>query len=241
MFRVTEKIKATRLQLANWAKTTKRLISGEISETKDKLNALFGKPITETTIAQRHELNTRLQALLAQEKAFWRQRQHKNALPGLYDEAGVWHADKRGMEMVIVDYFMKLFDSQGATDVSKIMRVVTPKVTNVMNQKLIQLVFNEEIKGALFQMHSTKAQGPDVRSSEGRFLATQVNRVVVVRLALHAEATAVRAADLFLRICIMKQVQVEGDALLVISAIQNAGATFSGHYGYMFDDTRRLL
>ena len=43
--------KATRLQLANWAKTTKRSIPGEISETEDKLNALFGKAFTETTIA----------------------------------------------------------------------------------------------------------------------------------------------------------------------------------------------
>ena len=34
---------------------------------------------------------------------------------------------------------------------------------------------------------------------------------------------------------------MEGDALLVISAIQNAGAAYSGHYGLLFDDTRWLL
>lgn len=42
MFCVMEKIKATRIQLANWAKATKRSISGEISKTEDKLNSLFG-------------------------------------------------------------------------------------------------------------------------------------------------------------------------------------------------------
>ncbi|XP_068309911.1 uncharacterized protein [Pyrus communis] len=112
MFQVTEKIKATQLQLANWAKTMKRSIPREISETEDKLNALFGRPFTKTTIAQRHELNTWLQSLLAQEEAFWRQRskenwlklgdqntkkfhqkanrrQRMNALSRLYDEAGV--------------------------------------------------------------------------------------------------------------------------------------------------------
>ncbi|XP_070679341.1 uncharacterized protein [Malus domestica] len=179
-----EKIKVTRLQLANWAKTTKRSIPGEISETKDKLNVLFRKPFTETTIAQQHELNTRLQAFLTHEEAFWRQRskenwlklwdqitkkfhqkanrrQRRNVLPGLYDEAGVWHVDKRGMETVIVDYFTKLFDSQGATDVSEIMWMVTPKVTAVMNQELFRQISNKEIKGALFQMHPTKAPGPD--------------------------------------------------------------------------------
>ncbi|RXI05647.1 hypothetical protein DVH24_017689 [Malus domestica] len=36
---------------------------------------------------------------------------------------------------------------------------------------------------------------------------------------------------LFLRTWITEQVQVEGDALLVTSAIQNASATYSGHYG----------
>ena len=68
------------------------------------------------------------------------------------------------METVIVDYFTKLFDSQGVIDVSEIMRAVTPKGTAVMNQELIRLVSNEEIKRALFQMHPTKAPGPDSMS-----------------------------------------------------------------------------
>ncbi|KAB2595397.1 hypothetical protein D8674_030847 [Pyrus ussuriensis x Pyrus communis] len=70
-----------------------------------------------------------------------------------------------------------------------------------------------------------------VRSSEGRFLAAQVSRVVAVRSTLHAEATAAKAAALFL----------QRDAFLVISAIQNAGAAFSGHLGYIFDDTKQLM
>ncbi|KAM1316165.1 hypothetical protein ACFX2F_019844 [Malus domestica] len=65
------------------------------------------------------------------------------------------------MEAVIVDYFSKLFDSQGATDMSEIMRVVTPKVSAEMNQELLRPVSNDEIKAMLFQMHLTKAPGPD--------------------------------------------------------------------------------
>ncbi|KAM0985492.1 hypothetical protein ACFX13_012976 [Malus domestica] len=57
-----------------------------------------------------------------------------------------------------------------------------------------------------------------------------------MRSALHAEVAVV-----FLRRWVTKQVQVEGDALLVTSAIQNAGAAFSGQYGHMFDDTTWLL
>nr|CCH50985.1 T2.6 [Malus x robusta] len=80
-----------------------------------------------------------------------------------------------------------------------------------------------------------------VRDSEGSFLAAQVSSEGDVRSALHAEVAAARAAALFLRRSLTEQVQVEGDALLVISAIQNAGAAYSGHYGHMFDDRRRLL
>lgn len=71
MSRVMEKIKATRVWLLKWVKRTERSIPSEIVETEDKLQALFGKPFTETTIAQRHKLYTRLQSLLAQEEAFW--------------------------------------------------------------------------------------------------------------------------------------------------------------------------
>lgn len=121
---------------------------------EDKLNSLFGQPLIETTIAQRHELYTRLHSLLTQEKTFWRQRskenwlrlgdqntkffhqkanrrQRRNRLHGLFDEAGNWHKDKMGIEAVIVEYFTKLFDSQGVT---KILRVVAPKVSAEMNQ-----------------------------------------------------------------------------------------------------------
>lgn len=84
---------------------------------KDKLQALFGKPFTKTTIAQRHELYTRLHSLLTQEEAFWRQQskenwlrlgyqntryfyqkashqQQWNGLYGLVDETGQWHESK---------------------------------------------------------------------------------------------------------------------------------------------------
>ncbi|KAB2635716.1 hypothetical protein D8674_026250 [Pyrus ussuriensis x Pyrus communis] len=209
MYQVTKKIKATRLQLANWAKTTKRSILGEISKTEDKLNALLGSPLLKPLF-----LGIKIHIFFHQKA---NRRQRRNSLLRLFDEAGVWHADKRGMEMVIVDYFTKLFNSQGATDVSEIMWVVTPKISN------------EEIKGALFQMHPTKAPGPGGKQNGGRAIGA------------YAEAAAARAATLFLRRWVMKQVQVEGDALLVIFAIKNAGATFNGHYGYMFDDTSWLL
>ncbi|XP_070665195.1 uncharacterized protein [Malus domestica] len=80
MFQVTEKIKATRVELMKWAKNNERSIPEEIAETEDKLNSLFGQPFTETSIAQRYELYNKLHSLLAQEEAFWRQRSRENWL-----------------------------------------------------------------------------------------------------------------------------------------------------------------
>ncbi|XP_070660612.1 uncharacterized protein [Malus domestica] len=184
MFQVMEKIKATRVQLLKWVKSSERSIPWEIIVTEDKLQTLFGKPFTKTTIAQRHDLYTRLHSLLAQEEAFWQQRskenwlclgdqntkyfhqratrkQRRNELHGLFDEDGQWQESKDGMMSVIVNYFTKLFDSTGVVDVSEILRLVVPKVTDEMNQGLLVSFSNEEIKETLFQMHPTKAPGPD--------------------------------------------------------------------------------
>lgn len=80
MYQVMQKIKATQVQLLKWVKTSERSILGEIVATEDKLHALFGKPFTNTTIAQRHDLYTHLHSLLAQEEAFWRQQSKENWL-----------------------------------------------------------------------------------------------------------------------------------------------------------------
>lgn len=98
-----------------------------------------------------------MHSLLAQEEAFWCQRSkenwlqlgdqntkyfhHKanrrqriNGLHGLFDKVGVWHEDKLGIENVIVEYFTKLFDSQGEADATEILKYVNPKVSAEMNQ-----------------------------------------------------------------------------------------------------------
>lgn len=78
MFQVTEKIKATRVHLLKWVKSTERYLPAELAATEDKLNCLFGQPFTKTSIAQRNDLYTKLHSLLAQVEAFWRQRAREN-------------------------------------------------------------------------------------------------------------------------------------------------------------------
>ncbi|KAB2605929.1 hypothetical protein D8674_005646 [Pyrus ussuriensis x Pyrus communis] len=65
------------------------------------------------------------------------------------------------MENVIVQYFQTLFDSQGQQNASVVLDHVLPQVTAAMNCDLLLPFTNDEIKFALFQMHPTKAPGPD--------------------------------------------------------------------------------
>lgn len=76
MYQVMEKIKVTRVHLLKLVKSTERSIPSEIVAKEDKLQPLFGKLFTKTTIAQMHELYTRLHSLLAQEEAFWHQEEN---------------------------------------------------------------------------------------------------------------------------------------------------------------------
>lgn len=70
--------KSHKMPVVKMGRSTARSEPGEIVETEDKLNTLFGQPVTETTIAQRHDLYHRLHSLLAQEEVYWLQRSREN-------------------------------------------------------------------------------------------------------------------------------------------------------------------
>ncbi|KAM2145657.1 hypothetical protein ACFX1R_049187 [Malus domestica] len=80
-----------------------------------------------------------------------------------------------------------------------------------------------------------------VRKATGGFIAAMALRETGITSALHTEAVAARSAALFARHWREQLVQVEGDALMVVFAIQSAGTAFLGHFGHLFADTRRIL
>ncbi|PKA56136.1 integrator complex subunit 11 [Apostasia shenzhenica] len=88
-------------------------------------------------------------------------RRKTNFIPFLKDDNGKTFNDNLGMQELIVDYFEKLFSSEVPQD----MEHVTNRVQKHLTQEAIdslQAQFNkEEITKALFQIHPTKAPGPD--------------------------------------------------------------------------------
>ncbi|KAB2603067.1 ribonuclease H protein [Pyrus ussuriensis x Pyrus communis] len=77
-------------------------------------------------------------------------------------------------------------------------------------------------------------------STEG-FMAVMVVQETGVSSAMHAEATAAWATTMFAWHWHEEQVQLEGDALIVVATIQNAGTTLHGHFDYLFADSQHIL
>lgn len=72
---------------------------------------------------------------------------------GLYDENGNWLIAEQGVEKVAVDYFDDLFQITSPSDFKGFLDEIAPTITPQMNQMLIRLAIEEEVRQALFMMH----------------------------------------------------------------------------------------
>ena len=80
---------------------------------------------------------------------------------GLHDDTGNWITDENGVEKVAVDYFEGLFNSTNPTEFDSFLNEIRPTISPQMNQMLLRLATEEEVRQALFMMHPEKAPGPD--------------------------------------------------------------------------------
>ncbi|XP_061993305.1 uncharacterized protein LOC133711157 [Rosa rugosa] len=158
----------------------------EIGLLRDRLQALFSLPLSAANQEECSALNAKLEGLLAEEDAYWKQRSKvtwltdgdkntkffhrkasnrraKNRLTGLFDYNGVWQDTSQGMEDVVLHYFSSMFKSNdiNSTHMQNVVDLLQPKVTDDMNFDLCAPYSTLEIRAALFQMYPTKAPGPD--------------------------------------------------------------------------------
>ena len=93
--------------------------------------------------------------------ALTKQRRVHNRIVRLYDAAGNWITEDNGVEKVAVDYFEDLFSTTTPSEFDNFLTQVTPGITPQMNQRLLRIATESEVKEALFMMHPEKATGPD--------------------------------------------------------------------------------
>ena len=93
--------------------------------------------------------------------ALTKQRRVRNKIVGLHDEMGNWITEENGVKKVAVDYFDGLFRTTDPTEFDSFLEEIVPSISPQMNQLLLRVATEEEVRQALFMMHSEKAPGPD--------------------------------------------------------------------------------
>jgi len=129
------------------------------------------------------ELRKRMQHLLSQDDAYWRQRakahwykdgdrntkffhasattrRKVNRISSLDDDVGNKITSEQGLQEVARSYFVNIFQQQ-ASDFSSVIDVINPSISANDND-LLTAPFNKvEFRDAIFSMHPDKCSGPD--------------------------------------------------------------------------------
>lgn len=182
--RICNKISNTREALLAWSKSRFNSLKEEITKTRAQLAFFFDNYFSAPPLDNRMCLESKLNSLLQQEQAFWKQRakvfwlkdgdlntkffhrsatnrRRKNQLKGLFNEEGQWCTSDEDMEGVILNYYGHLFSSAHPTNIDATVNSLPCIITDEMNAALTKQLSHEEIHLALMQMHPSKSPGPD--------------------------------------------------------------------------------
>ena len=188
MFVLFEKIKKCREALHNWYKQISGNFHRKLKEHTDTLTALIsanGSGLNNNAIAStKAEINQ----LLLSEELHWRQRsrmiwlaagdsntkvfhnqaqQHRrgNGIMGLMNINNESCTNENEVEQIAVHYFEDIFRTTHPRDLSEVLSAVNSTVTQEANISLLRSYTDDEVRVALFQMHPSKAPGPNGMSS----------------------------------------------------------------------------
>ena len=84
--------------------------------------------------------------------ALTKQRRVRNRIVGLHDADGNWITEDTGVEKVAIDYFENLFSTTFPLEFDSFLAEFTSGITPQMNQRLLRIATEEEVKEALFMM-----------------------------------------------------------------------------------------
>jgi hypothetical protein len=162
-------------------------VLGDLEKTRKKLRKELEicrrRGINGENIAREEILRYRLEKVEKQIDIYWRQRAHvrwlekgdrntsffhaacserrrSNRIGKLKKDDGRW-VEEEEERRFITNYFYNIFRSNGAADTQQLTQAVECKVTNEMNDALIQEYNADEVKNALESIGDMKAPGPD--------------------------------------------------------------------------------
>ncbi|KAL0395298.1 UNVERIFIED_CONTAM: putative mitochondrial protein [Sesamum latifolium] len=143
-------------------------------------------PIRAEDCAKRRRLHSELEEFLSREEILWKQwgkaqwlaegdrntpyfharasaRRRKNFISRLRDKNGEWCATHDGIQQIISSYFAELCQTSSPSEeaMDGVIREMPARVSENMNDTLIQPFSADEVKLAISQMYPYKSPGPD--------------------------------------------------------------------------------
>lgn len=89
------------------------------------------------------------------------QRKKRNTIIGLEDDRGVWKEEEFEIGRIVEDYFHLMLSTANPSDIDAISSTLKNVVSPADNQSLLGTFTADEVQKAAFQMHPSKAPGPD--------------------------------------------------------------------------------
>ena len=175
--RVEEKLEQCSAALSTWARDT-------FGEVQENIRGLVGRLQMERDILRRRAILKEIGAWRRKEEVFWAQRaksefllhgdantkwfharaqmrRKNNTIVRLQKGDGSWAETADELQRLVVDYFSQLFSTVRPEHVEEVLSVVPNRVTEEMNDMLMQPYSDSEIYEALKMMGPTKSPGPD--------------------------------------------------------------------------------
>ncbi|XP_061993946.1 uncharacterized protein LOC133711884 [Rosa rugosa] len=147
------------MALDKWQKNAFRARQQSMLGIRTRLEELIDAEACVVIQDEKKDLMSRLQTLLSQEEAFWRQRSKVTWLKEGDRNTGYFHrktANRKRKNLI-----HGLYDEDDYEAMETTISAIHPCVTPVMNAQLCSPYSGEEIKRALFEMYPTKSPGPD--------------------------------------------------------------------------------
>ncbi|GKU88725.1 hypothetical protein SLEP1_g2954 [Rubroshorea leprosula] len=178
------KVKACSSTLESWNLTHFGHVQRRIKQNITALEALQCQPESAKSLSEEKQLLVETEEWLEREEILWRQRsrdiwlqegdrntrffhmrasrrRERNTVGKLLKDDGQWTDNPAEIRSIASSYFESLFSSSSPSDLEYVLNCVEPCVQEDDNRFLLSEFTEHDITRALFQMHPSKAPGPD--------------------------------------------------------------------------------
>ncbi|XP_072080884.1 uncharacterized protein [Arachis hypogaea] len=182
--KLIKRMEGSKRELRKWSKVIFKRADHEIERMKARLQEIMSSDLAEERQEEIKELKRRTTFLWKQEKKFWGQRvrikwlrmgdknttffhastvqrRDKNRIEILKNANGEWISEEDEVRKMAEEYFESLFKAIKDLRMEDCIGKIPKRVTQEMNNSLIEDITDKEIKDAAFSLGSLKARGPD--------------------------------------------------------------------------------